>query len=119
MRRVKPGHDGRPFAERRQALFAGLERARPLNELSPCSSARNDWSPQPASTGLRVGVLANPASVDHNFQHLADLLAPLESPQGHRHLRAAARLQLGPPGQHDRDAARQGPAAQHADLLAL
>jgi uncharacterized protein YbbC (DUF1343 family) len=25
--------------------------------------------------GLRVGVLANPASVDHNFQHLADLLA--------------------------------------------
>jgi uncharacterized protein YbbC (DUF1343 family) len=24
--------------------------------------------------GLRLGVLANPASVDHNFQHLADLL---------------------------------------------
>jgi uncharacterized protein YbbC (DUF1343 family) len=25
--------------------------------------------------GLRIGVLANPASIDHNFQHLADLLA--------------------------------------------
>jgi uncharacterized protein YbbC (DUF1343 family) len=29
----------------------------------------------PRLNGLRVGVLANPASVDHNFQHLADLLA--------------------------------------------
>ena len=25
--------------------------------------------------GLRVGVLANPASIDHGFQHIADLLA--------------------------------------------
>ncbi|MET0302240.1 MAG: DUF1343 domain-containing protein, partial [Methyloceanibacter sp.] len=29
----------------------------------------------PRLNGLRVGVLANPASIDHNFRHIADVLA--------------------------------------------
>jgi uncharacterized protein YbbC (DUF1343 family) len=68
--------------------------------------------------GLRVGVLANPASIDGNFRHIVDRLAAspdwtLAAIFGPQH-----GFPLGPPGQHDRDAAHQGSAAQRANLLA-
>ena len=46
-------------------------------------------------------------------------LEPLQPLQAHRNFRAAARLPLGPARQHDRDAARKGPAPQYSHLLAL
>ena len=41
----------------------------------PCCSAQNDCSPRSRLNGLSVGVLANPASIDHDFHHVVDRLA--------------------------------------------
>ena len=69
--------------------------------------------------GLKVGILANPASIDHDFTHVVDRLGQASLIQARRDLRPAARLPLRRAGQHDRDAARARTRGARAGLLAL
>ena len=56
--------------------------------------------------GRRVGVVCNPASIDHGFVHTADRIAARGGAMLGGDFRAAARLPIGRPGEHDRDGAR-------------
>ena len=56
--------------------------------------------------GLRVGLVCNPASIDGEFRHVVDRIAPRGRRAGRRDFRPAARVPIGPAGEHDRVAAR-------------
>ena len=72
-----------------------------------------------ALKGRRIGVVANPASVDGAFRHVVDRAAAAAGRDARRGVRSAARLPGRPAGQHDRVAARARRAAARAGLLAL
>ena len=59
--------------------------------------------------GLRVGVLANPASIDHDFRPCGRPPLRLAELHARGDFRPAARLPVGSPGQHDRESACQRP----------
>ena len=72
--------------------------------------------------GKRVGLVCNPASVDHRLRHIVDLVMALDRCESRGAVRSAARVSIRRAGQHDRDAAcrvRDWRAKAGAALLAL
>ena len=69
--------------------------------------------------GRRVGVVANPASIDHGFGHIVERVAGADGVTLGAIFGPQHGFRFEPAGQHDRDAARLGRPAAGPGLLAL